>query len=198
GDPEVRIDKTSDLAKGGAANVSRIRMGSHTGTHMDAPLHFIRGAKGLDRMPLSATMGPARDIRILDPEVIRPAELIPHRIRRGERILFKTRNSPRCWKRRGFVKDFVYLSRTSASYLAALGVRAVGIDYLSVGGFSKDGHETHFALLKAGIWIIEGLDLTHVKPGRYELACLPLKILKSDGAPARAALRALDKEKHGH
>jgi arylformamidase len=191
GDPAVRIAKKSDLAKGDAATVSRLRMGSHTGTHMDAPLHFIKNAEGLDEMPLSATLGPARVIGIKDPGSVRLTELERHRVTEGERILFKTRNSSRCWKTGGFVKDFVYISKEAASHLAARRVRTVGIDYLSVGGFFKDGHETHSILLKAGIWIIEGLDLSGIKPGSYELACLPLKILRSDGAPARAALRPL-------
>jgi arylformamidase len=191
GDPAVRIDKKSDLAKGDAATVSRLRMGSHTGTHMDAPLHFIKNAKGLDEMPLSATLGPARVIEIRDPESVKPSELERYSILKDERILFKTRNSSRCWKTDRFVKDFVYISKEAASYLAARRIRTVGIDYLSVGGFFKDGHETHSILLKAGIWIVEGLDLSKIKPGPYELACLPLKILRSDGAPARAALRPL-------
>ncbi len=192
GDPSVAITRTSDIASGDAATVSRLSMGSHTGTHMDAPLHFIRMGKGLDEMPLEATIGPARVIQIHDPNVIRSDELKPHRIRRGERILLKTKNSTRCWKMDRFVEDFVYLSTEAARFLAARRVRTVGIDYLSVGGYrERNGVVVHRTLLGAGIWILEGLDLSRVRPGRYELLCLPLRVLASDGAPARAILRPI-------
>jgi arylformamidase len=185
----VKIERMLDMDHGGICNVSTLSMGSHTGTHMDAPVHFIRDGLGLDVMPLDATIGTARVIEIHDEESIKPAELKPHRIRRGERILFKTRNSARSWQTDEFDEDFVYISQEAARGLAELGVRTVGVDYLSVGGFRRDGVETHRALLGAGIWIIEGLNLSRVKPGTYELLCLPLKVLGGDGAPARAILR---------
>ena len=166
-------------------------MGSHTGTHMDAPAHFLRGGRPMDRMPLEAVVGPARVIPVHDPEVIGVEELRSHRIRRGERILFKTRNSGRCWKSGAFVRDFVCLTAESARFLAVLRPRCIGVDYLSVGGYKRDGAQVHRALLGAGIWIIEGLNLAGVRPGRYELICLPLKISGGDGAPARAVLRGL-------
>ena len=188
--PPVRIERVLDLEHGDAANVSKISMGSHTGTHMDAPVHFVREGKSLDEMPLDATIGRARVVEVRDPESIKPSDLRRHEIRSGERILFKTRNSGRSWPSRAFIEDFVYISREAASYLAAWNARTVGIDYLSVGGFRKDGVETHRALLEAGIWVIEGLDLSEVEPGEYELVCLPVKVKGSDGAPARALLRA--------
>jgi arylformamidase len=187
--PPVQIHRHLDMALGDACNVSELAMGLHTGTHMDAPRHFLHMGKGLHEMPLEAALGPARVIEILDPESIKPDELRPQAIQQGERLLFKTLNSTHCWKTDTFVEDFVYLSQEAAHYLVDLGVRTVGIDYLSVGGFKKDGVETHLALLEAGIWIIEGLDLSQVQPGMYELICLPLKIAESDGAPARAILR---------
>jgi arylformamidase len=187
--PPVRIERMLDMDRGDVCNVSTITMGSHTGTHMDAPLHFLQTGKSIAEMPLDATFGPARVIEIRDTESIKPDELHPHAIRRGERVLFKTQNSTRCWKTDNFVEDFVYISQEAARYLAELGVRTVGVDYLSVGGYTKDGVETHRALLEAGIWIIEGLDLSQIQPGTYELICLPLKIAKSDGAPARAIIR---------
>ena len=190
--PAVSITRMLDMERGDVCNVSTISMGSHTGTHMDAPLHFVRAGKGLDEMPLDATMGPARIIEIHDPESIKAAELRPQAIQRGERILFKTRNSSRCWNTDDFIEDFVYISQEAARYLASLAVQAVGVDYLSVGGFKKDGQETHQALLEAGIWIIEGLNLSQVTPGAYELICLPLKIAHSDGAPARAIVRRME------
>jgi arylformamidase len=191
GDPEVRIERILDIEKGDEVNLSRLDMGAHTGTHMDAPLHFIRNGKSLDEMPLTATVGPARVIEIKDEESIKPDELISHQIERGERILFKTKNSTRDWINKAFVEDFVYISTEAGQFLVERGVQTVGIDYLSVGGYEKNGAEIHHTLLGAGIWIIEGLNLAKVQPGRYELICLPIKIVNSDGAPARAILRPL-------
>jgi arylformamidase len=188
-DPPVSIERVLDIERGDVAIVSRLSMGAHTGTHMDAPLHFFSTGRSIDTMPLTATLGRARVIEIRDPESIKPEELRPYQIQRGERVLFKTRNSARCWQTDDFVEDFVYISQEAARYLAAQQVQTVGIDYLSVGGYFRDGVETHHALLEAGIWIIEGLNLSSVAPGIYELVCLPLKIEGSDGAPARAILR---------
>lgn len=189
--PAVRIERMMSMDRGDAANVSVISMGSHTGTHMDAPIHFVRGGEGIDMLPLDATIGPARVLAIGDAVAITRAELEPHNIQRGERILFKTRNSDRVWNTDDFVEDFVYISAEAAQYLAERGARTVGVDYLSVGGYTKDGPETHHALLGAGIWIIEGLNLAAIEPGAYELICLPLKIVGGDGAPARAIVRAV-------
>jgi arylformamidase len=188
--PPVRIERALSIEHGDAANVSEVAMGAHTGTHMDGPIHFVREGRRLDEMPLTATIGRARVIEIRDPESIKPGELYPHGLRRNERILFKTQNSARRWSSADFVEDFVYVSQEAARYLAGCGIRTVGVDYLSVGGFRKDGEETHRALLEAGIWVIEGLDLSEVEPGEHELVCLPIKIEHSDGAPARAILRA--------
>jgi len=190
--PPVSIERMLDIERGDVATVSKLSMGAHTGTHMDGPLHFFRAGKGIDTMPLSATIGRARVIEIGDPQSIKPEELRPYQIQRDERILFKTRNSARCWQTNDFVEDFVYISQEAARYLAAQQVQTVGIDYLSVGGFFKDGVETHHALLEAGIWIIEGLNLSNVSPGIVELICLPLKIEGGDGAPARAILRLVE------
>jgi arylformamidase len=189
--PPVRIERMLDIDCGDVANVSKISMGSHTGTHMDAPLHFVGEGKGLDEMPLDATIGRARVIETDDPESVKPCDLRRHGISSGERVLFKTRNSTRAWRTDAFVEDFVYISQEAARYLAAWQIRTVGIDYLSVGGFLRDGVETHRALLEAGIWVIEGLDLSRVEPGEYDLICLPLKVERGDGAPARAVLREI-------
>jgi arylformamidase len=148
--PPVRIERMLDIERGDVANVSTISLGSHTGTHMDAPIHFVRGGEGMDRMPLDATMGPARVVEIQDPAAIKTDELDPHGIGRGERVLFKTRNSSVAWWTQDFIEDFVYVSQEAARYLAERGVRTVGVDYLSVGGFHVDGVETHRALLGAG------------------------------------------------
>jgi arylformamidase len=164
-------------------------MSAHTGTHIDSPFHFIKSGVGIHELPLSAVIGEARVIEILDPESIKPEELRVHRIRKGERILFRTQNSERCWKTDEFVEDFVYISTESLKYLVDRGIRTVGVDYLSVGGYNKNIIQVHHVLLKAGIWIIEGLNLSRIKQGTYELICLPIKIEKGDGAPARAVLR---------
>lgn len=187
--PPVTIERALDIEKGDTANVSKLTLGAHTGTHMDAPVHFLRNGAGIDQMPLTATIGRARVIEISDPVAITSTELVAHHIQPGERILFKTRNSLRCWQTDTFVEDFVYIAHEAAQYLATIGVQTVGVDYLSVGGFRVDGPETHRALLEAGIWVIEGLDLTQAQSGVYDLICLPLRIVGGDGAPSRALLR---------
>lgn len=189
GDPDFHIERATDQEKGDVATVSRMSLGVHTGTHMDAPLHFIRGGRAIDTMPLDATVGPARVISITDTKSIKREELVRQNIAPGERILFKTLNSERSWNSDAFDENFVFISQDAAKYLAEVGVRTVGVDYLSVGGFREDGPETHHALLGAGIWIIEGLNLSGVEPGEYELACLPLRLIGSEGSPARAILR---------
>jgi arylformamidase len=136
-------------------------------------------------------MGEARVIEISDREQITVDELRLHQLRAGERILFRTTNSTRCWQAETFVEDFVYISEAAAIHLAEVGVRTVGVDYLSVAGFHADGVKIHRILLGAGIWIIEGLDLSAAPAGRYEMICLPVKLRDSDGAPARALLRPL-------
>ncbi|MFI5421522.1 MAG: cyclase family protein, partial [Nitrososphaerales archaeon] len=133
--PPVQIERMLDMNRGDVCNVSKISMGSHTGTHMDAPIHFVSGGTGIDGMPLDATLGRARIIAIDDKESIKLAELLRNNIQRGERILFKTRNSDNLWKVGKFVEDFVYISQEAARYLAKCGIRTVGVDYLSVGGY---------------------------------------------------------------
>ena len=191
GDPPFHRDEVQSMKRGDVCNVSKITSTAHIGTHMDAPHHFIEGGKGIDAMPVEAGMGAARVIRIQDPEVIRVSEIEHYDITAGERVLFRTRNSDSAWKTNEFQKKFVYIPADTAKYLAARKVRTVGVDYLSVGGFEADGPQTHQALLGGGVWIIEGLNLSGVEGGPYELICLPLKIVGSDGAPARALLRRL-------
>ena len=188
-DPPVRIERIRDLKRGDSSTLSHLSMGSHTGTHLDAPSHFLRGGATLDRIPWEALIGPARVISIRHPERVTAEELERARIRRGERILFKTRNSARCWRTKTFQTRFVHLNSAAARFLVARKVRTIGVDYLSVGGYKKDGRDVHRILLSAGLWILEGLDLSHAAPGRYELICLPLRIAGGEGAPARALLR---------
>src|SRR5438270_11782450 len=192
--PPVRIEYMLHMSRGDVCNVSTLSMCTHTVTHIDATFHFLPQGKGLHEMPFHAAIGRARVIEIRDPESIKPCELRPHNIRQGERLLFKTKNSTHCWKTDTFVEDFVYISQEAARYLASVGVQTVGIDYLSVGGYTKDGVETHRALLEADIWILEGLDLSQHEPGIYELICLPLTIDGSAVAPSRAILSRADEE----
>ena len=189
GDPGIRVERVKELSRGDDCTLSAISMGAHSGTHMDAPSHFLRGAPNLDSLSLEATVGRARVLAIRNPEEITPEELRQHRIRRGERLLFKTRNSTRWRKSGAFVKDFVFISAAAARLLAERGVALVGIDYLSVGGFTRDGRETHEILLGAGIWVVEGLDLSRVRPGPVDFVCLPIRLAEGEGAPARAILR---------
>jgi len=192
GDPPFERQLIQDQKKGDVCTVSKLTMGAHTGTHMDAPRHFVKGTQGIDEVPLDAVIGPARVIQIQDRQAIRRAELEQHEIEARDRVLFKTANSDRLWSKDEFDEDFIFIAHDAAEYLAERGVRTVGVDYLSVGGFRQDAVETHEALLGADIWVIEGLDLSGIEPGRYELICLPLKIAGSDGSPARAVLRSLE------
>lgn len=185
-------EETLRIANGDPCNLSEFCTSAHIGTHMDAPRHYLPDGAGIESFPISAGVGRARVIAIHDPELIRIEELKPNRLAKGERILFKTRNSEVSWATAKFQEKFVYIPAETAAYLADCGVQTVGVDYLSVGGYETDGPETHRALLKAGIWIIEGLNLKDVEPGDYELICLPLKLVGSDGAPARAVIRRAD------
>ncbi len=188
GNPEVRLSRALDIARGGDANVSKLELGVHTGTHVDAPVHFIEGASGVDELPLDGLIGPARVVELPAVREITAGDLRPHGIRRGERILFKTSNSARCWTSATFVPDYVFLTEGGARHLIEQGVRTVGIDYLSIGG-GEDSAATHRALLSSGVCIIEGLDLRAASAGEYDLLCLPLKLHQADGAPARVVLR---------
>ncbi len=150
GDPVARISHALEIERGDPCTVSLLEIGAHSGTHMDAPAHFVAGGIGIDQMPVDAAIGPARVIAIDDPESIKVDELARHEIQPGERVLFKTHNSDRPWETGPFAEDFVYLSAPAARYLVERQIALVGIDYLSVGGFSADGVETHQALLQRG------------------------------------------------
>jgi arylformamidase len=188
GDPDVAIDKVADMARGDVCNVTRMSLCVHAGTHMDAPAHFLRDGAGMETVPLDVLMGPVRVIPIEDPVSIRRAELEKHHIQAGERVILRTSNISIPFNSE-FRMDFVYIAEDAAKYLAEKKVSMVGVDYMSVGGFYQDMVETHVALLKAGIWIVENLDLTEVEPGDWEIICLPMKLVGSDGAPARVLMR---------
>jgi arylformamidase len=188
GDPRVSLERVSSIAHGDAANVSRLDAGVHTGTHVDAPVHFVDGATGIDSIPLETLMGPCLVIEADPPWLdLRPEDLpaTAH-----SRVLFKTRNSDR-WAagKLDFETEFVSVGLELAQRLVAEGKRLVGVDYLSVESFHAPfEHPVHHALLAAGIVVVEGLDLSRIEPGEYDLYCLPLKLVGSDGAPARTVL----------
>jgi threonine dehydrogenase-like Zn-dependent dehydrogenase/kynurenine formamidase len=188
GDPGVELKQTKHLDRGDPATVSQLSLGVHTGTHVDAPVHFIGGAAGVDEFSIDAMIGPARVIEILDKEIVTAQDLAAHDIRPDERLLLRTNNSSRCWNVDAFVDDYAYLDTSAARMLAERRVRMVGIDYLSIGR-GNEGPEVHRILLGAGVLIIEGLDLSRARAGFYDVVCLPLKILGGDGAPARVAVR---------
>ncbi len=180
------------LDGGGGCNLSDLSMGSHSGTHVDAPLHFIPGGAPVDRVPLETLCGPCRVVDIDAERGVGLAELRRRlRGRAPERLLLRTRNSRRrLMSRPAFAEDFVFLEPEAAEWLVREGTRLVGIDYLSIERFGFDSPDTHRVLLGAAVPIVEGLDLSRARPGAYDLACLPLRCVGADGAPARAALRA--------
>jgi len=188
GDPDVHLERVKTIASGASANVSRLDFGVHTGTHIDAPVHFIDGAPATESLDLDALIGPVTVIDATQATehltALALARLdIPAS---AERVIFKTPNSG-LWDLPGFSADFIALTGDAAEALAARGVRLVGIDYLSIGP-KGNGVPTHVNLLRAGVVILEGLDLREVPAGDYELVCLPLRLAGSDGAPARAVL----------
>ena len=185
----VSIEPMLQIAKGDAANVSRLSFGNHTGTHVDPPAHFIPGGKTVDQLDLNVLYGAARVVDMTHVAKEITADDLEHaRIpKRAKRLLFKTRNSE-SWVRAEFQKDFVGIAWDAADWLVERGIQLVGIDYLSVETFGASEPRTHRTLLGAGIIALEGLNLKDVAPGDYTLVCLPLKIEKGDGAPARTIL----------
>ncbi len=193
GDPPFSIERVRVMDRGDTVNLSKITMGAHSGTHVDAPVHFIKGAKGVDRLLFDLLIGPARIIEIADTDTIKEKELAGHGIKKGERILLRTRNSiKKILYSDTFSEDFVYMEKGAAEFLVTRGIKTLGVDYLSVGGYKKNGSDVHRTLLNAEILVIEGLDLTEALPGDYNMICLPMKILGSDGAPARVIVKTTE------
>jgi arylformamidase len=188
GNPEFELQPVKRIADGGSSNVSRLVMGTHTGTHVDAPKHFIDDGPGVDALPLDLLLGRARVIDIPKRGGIGAEELTAAGLREDLRVLLKTPNSA-LWNGTGFHQDFTYVTEEGALYLVAQGVKVIGVDYLSVEQYKKAGGPAHRALLSHGVVIIEGLNLSDAEPGMYEMYCLPLRVLGGDGAPARVVLR---------
>jgi arylformamidase len=198
GDPPVAIERVRATDRGDSVNLSRITMGVHSGTHVDAPVHFLgAAAAGIDRIPFDPLVGNARIIAIAATQSVREGDLAGHAIEKGERVLLRTRNSiDRLLHRDSFDEAFIYLEEDAARFLADRKIKTLGVDYLSVGGYRKNGPAVHRILLEAGICVIEGLDLAGVLPGLYEMICLPMKILDADGAPARVILRKMGSDQN--
>lgn len=190
GDPQVSLEPVTRIAAGDEANVSELRLSTHSGTHVDPPSHFLDGTAAAGDLPLSTLIGEAVVVEIpRRTGAIEPADLERAGLEGDTRVLFKTANSTlRRLAGGSFPDDFVGLSAAAASWLVDRGVRLVGIDFLTIEPEPAPGHPVHLALLEAGVVIVEGLDLSSVPAGRYQLACLPLRIEGGDGAPARAVL----------
>jgi arylformamidase len=190
GDPALVLEQTMSISKGEVANVTRINSSVHVGTHIDAPRHFIDGGRTIEQLPLEVLTGPCYVAQLPDgveaitSEVLERTEITSEM----KRVLFGTRNS-HLWARgeSKFQTDFVGITEDGAEWLVERGVQLVGVDYLSVAPYS-DVIPTHLVLLRQGVIVVEGLNLSNVMRGFYDLYCLPLKIAGSDGAPARAIL----------
>jgi arylformamidase len=195
GDPSVQLTVWRSLSAGDSANVSMLNFGAHTGTHVDAPAHFIDGAAKIEALPLDVLIGPAQVIEVPDDlHVVNEEFVIANCAPGATRVLFKTRNSA-FWNESEpeFHTDFTHLDLNAAQRLVEQGIKLVGIDYLSIEKYDSPRHETHLALLSYDVVILEGLNLTDIPAGNYELICLPLRIRnsKGDGAPARVVLRSV-------
>jgi arylformamidase len=190
GDPEATVTSVATMANGDAANVSSLCFGAHTGTHVDAPNHFINGTRRVDELEIEKLIGPCRVVEIDESIVAIGPEHVGD-LTGIERLLLKTRNSD-FWKtpEDGFRNDFSYITHDAAKAVAAAGIKLIGIDYLSIEEPGASGHPVHITLLEKEIVILEGVDLRHVPAGDYELICLPLKYKggTGDGAPARTVL----------
>lgn len=193
GDPPVAVDPVTRVAAGGPSNVSALHLGTHTGTHVDPPFHFLPGGATVDQLPLEVLVGPAVVVAIpRSAGTIEPADLVGSGLRPDDtRVLFKTGNSL-AWGHPGAPapREYVALSAAAAGWLVDRGVRLVGVDGLSVEAADAPGNPVHHRLLSAGVVVVEGLALAAVPAGRYQLICLPLKIAGGDGAPARVVLLA--------
>jgi arylformamidase len=189
GNPPFRRVVTHVLGKEGApVNESRLELGSHCGTHIDAPLHFEKDGFAADAVPLENLVGPARLLHFPDRNCVDRPDLEPLDWKGIERVLFRTRNSEHWVKSTSFDKNFVYLTGPAAQFLVERKVKLVGIDSLGIEKFGSKDHPAHHALLRAGVTVVEGLYLVHVPAGDYTLFCGPLRIVGGEGAPARALL----------
>lgn len=188
GNPEFEFQPIKRIADGGSSNVSRLVMGTHTGTHIDAPKHFIDDGIGVDELALNLLIGRTRVVEIPKRGPITADDLAAAGLREDIRVLLKTPNSS-LWGSGTFHEDYAHVAASGARYLVEQGVKVVGIDYLSIEQFKSNGAPAHRTLLSNGVIIIEGLNLSEADPGMYEMYCLPLRVTGGDGAPARVVLK---------
>ena len=188
-DPPVKLTPQSHPSKDKShtVRVTRIEMGSHTGTHIDAPFHMVDGGRRLNQIPIETLIGPASVVEIPGRRSIARADLEKLNLADVQRILFKTDNSQH-WNDGKFYEEFVYLEPEAAEHLVERNIKLVGIDYLSIDQFRSVEHPTHFVLLRRNVVIIEGLNLSRVPPGAYRMIALPLNLQDVDGAPTRVIL----------
>jgi len=182
------LEPVKRMARGDSSNVSTLHLSAHTGTHVDAPRHFFDDAPGTEALPLEMLIGRTRVIEVASRTGVTAEDLSAVDLSADVRLLIKTRNSL-LWGVPDFQRDYVGVMESGANYLVAHGVKVVGVDYLSVEQFKEPGAPAHHVLLGAGTIVIEGLDLRDVEPGVYDMYCLPLRVVGSDGAPARVVLR---------
>lgn len=182
------LEPIKRIARGDSSNVSTLHMSAHTGTHVDAPRHFFDAGPGTEALPLEMLLGRARVIEVASRTGIAAEDLEPIGLAGEIRLLIKTHNSS-FWGSPTFREDYVGVTDSGAKHLVARGIKVVGVDYLSVEQFKNVGKPAHHVLLGAGTIVIEGLDLRGVEPGIYDMLCLPLRVVGSDGAPARVVLR---------
>jgi arylformamidase len=188
GNPEIVIEPQQAISKGAGANVSRVSFGSHTGTHVDAAKHFFDDGQTVDQIPLEKLIGPSRLIAVSDDVMsVTADDLRKYDLEDQKRVLIRTRNSSFNHETE-FHKDYTFIAPDAAEYLVSIGAEVVGVDYLSIEQFHSGHHRTHRTLLEKSVVIIEGLNLRGVKPGDYEMVCLPIRLQGLDGAPARAVL----------
>ena len=188
GNTPYSLEAVKRIARGDSSNVSTLHMSAHTGTHVDAPRHFFDTAPGAEALPLEMLIGRARVVEVTSRKAIGADELAKIDLSEDVRVLIKTSNS-RWWGTPEFHADYVGVSESGARFLVDHGIKVVGVDYLSVEQFKTPGAPAHHVLLGAGVIVIEGLNLRDVEPGVYEMLCLPLSVVGSDGAPARVVLR---------
>lgn len=187
GNTPFTLEAIKRIATGDSSNVSTLHMSAHSGTHVDAPSHFFDGRPGADALSLELLIGRARVLEVTSHHGIGPNELSGV-ASEDIRVLLKTPNS-RLWRSPRFHADYVGVTEAGARFVVERGVKVLGVDYLSVEEYKKSGAPAHHVLLGGGTIVIEGLDLSEVEPGTYEMFCLPLRVVGSDGAPARVVLR---------
>jgi len=191
GSPGFQLEALHQIAEGDEANVSKLTCDVHTGTHIDAPRHFVENGKTVEEIPLSVLVGPAVVVRVPDEVNTITASVldeldIPSTT---SRLLLHTRNSDLWSSHLGtFRHDYTALAPSASQWIVDHDIRCIGVDYLSVQHYG-DGPETHQILLQGDVVIVEGLNLSGVEAGKYELLCMPIKLGGGEGAPARACVR---------